>query len=195
VPLLAVCISRAIGAGGEEVGRLVADDLGFRYLDEEIVLAAAEKEGLDPGHLAKVERSRKGLSRLEVDIVTGGAFDEIQRSLIRGAVQQAAAAGKVVIVAHAASFALSGDDRVLRVLVTASPEIRAGRLLQTEQIDEHEAVKRIDRSDKERAAYIKRFYGVDRELPSHYDLVVSTDHLSSSDACTLVLDAAAAFDS
>jgi cytidylate kinase len=195
VAVSVVCISRAIGAGGEEVGRFVADALGFRYVDDEIVLAAAEKEGLDPQHLAKVERSRKGLSRLEVDIVTGGAFDEIQRSLIRGAIQQTAAAGKVVIVAHAASIALAGDDGVLRVLVTASPEARAKRLVQTGQIDEHEAAKEIARSDKERAAYIKRFYRVDHELPSHYDLVVSTDRLSPSDACTLVLDAAAALDS
>jgi cytidylate kinase len=81
------------------------------------------------------------------------------------------------------------------VLVTASPEVRARRLVQTEQLDEREAAKRVDRSDKERTAYIKRFYRVDQELPSHYDLVVSTDRLSSSDACTLVLDAAAAFDS
>jgi cytidylate kinase len=195
VAVSAVCISRAIGAEGEEVGRLVADALGFRYVDEEILLAAAEKEGLDPEHLAKVERSRTGFSRLEVDIVTGGAFDAIQRSLIRAAIHEMAAAGKVVIVAHAASLALAGDDRVLRVLVTASPEVRARRLLQTEQLDEREAAKRIDRSDKERAAYIKRFYGVDRELPSNYDLVVSTDRLSPSDACTLVLDAAATFDS
>jgi cytidylate kinase len=191
----AVCISRAIGAGGEEVGRAVADALGLRYLDEEIVLVAAEKEGLDPEHLARIEHRRTGLSRLEVDIVTGGAFDEIQRSLIRAAVQEMAAAGNVVIVAHAASLALAGDDRVLRVLVTASPEVRARRLAQTEQLEEHEAAKLVDRSDKERAAYIKRFYGVDRELPSHYDLVVSTDRLSPSDACALVLDAAAAFDS
>jgi cytidylate kinase len=195
VAVSAVCISRAIGAEGEEVGRLVADALGFRYVDEEILLAAAEKEGLDPEHLAKVERSRTGLSRLEIDIVTGGAFDEIQRSLIRGAIHEMAATGNVVIVAHAASLALAGNDRVLRVLVTASPDVRAGRLVQTEQLDEREAAKRIDRSDKERTAYIKRFYRVDQELPSHYDLVVSTDRLSPSDACALVLDAAAAFDS
>ena len=81
VAVAAVCISRAIGAEGEKVGRLVADALAFRYVDEQILLAAAEKEGLDPEHLAKVERSRTGLSRLEVDVVTGGAFDEIQRSL------------------------------------------------------------------------------------------------------------------
>ncbi|HEY5660917.1 MAG TPA: cytidylate kinase-like family protein [Gaiellaceae bacterium] len=191
----AVCISRAIGAEGEEVGRLVADALGFRYVDEEILLAAAEKEGLHPEHLAKVERSRTGLSRLEVDIVTGGAFDEIQRSLIRVAIHEMAAAGSVVIVAHAASLALAGNDRVLRVLITATPDVRAARLAQTEQLDEREAAKRIASSDKERAAYIKRFYGLDRELPSHYDLVVSTDRLSPSDACALVLDAAGAFDS
>jgi uncharacterized protein len=196
VPVSAICISRAIGAGGEEVGRLVADALGFRYVDEEIVLAAAEKEGLDPELLATVERMRTGLSRLgEIDIVTGGAFDEIQRSLIRGAIQETAAGGKVVIVAHAASIALAADDRVLRVLVTASPEARAARLVQTEQLDGHEAAKRIDRSDKERAAYLKRFYSVDGELPSHYDLVVSTDRLSLEDACTPVLHAAAALDS
>jgi cytidylate kinase len=92
-------------------------------------------------------------------------------------------------------IALAGDDCVLRVLVTASTEARARHLVQTEQLDEHEAAKRIRRSDKERAAYIKRFYSVARELPSHYDLVVSTDRLSPKDACTLVLDAAAALDS
>jgi cytidylate kinase len=195
VPLSAVCISRAIGARGEEVGRLVADALGFRYVDEEIVLAAAEKEGVDPELLATVERMRTGLSRLaEIDIVTFGGIDDLQRSLIRAAIQETAAAGKVVIVAHAASIALAGDDRVLRVLVTASPEARAARLVQTEQLDEHEAARQIDRSDKERAAYIKRFYSID-ELPSDYDLVVSTDRLSPEDACTLVLDAAAALDS
>jgi hypothetical protein len=102
VPLSAVCISRTAGARGEEVGRLVADALGFRYVDEEIVLAAAEKEGLDPGQLATIEHSRTGLSRLEIDFVTGGTLDEILQSLIRDATKQTAAAGKVVIVAHAA---------------------------------------------------------------------------------------------
>jgi len=192
VAVSAVCISRTLGAEGENVGRLVADALGFRYVDEEILLAAADKEGLDPEYLAKLERSRTGLSRLEVDVVTGGAFDEIQRSLIRAAIRDVAAAGDVVIVAHAASIALAGNDRILRVLVTASPDVRARRLAQSEGLDERDAAKQVDRSDKERTAYIKRFYGVDQELASHYDLVISTDRLAASGACALVLAAAAA---
>ena len=38
-----VCISRTMGAGGEEVGRLVAGKLGFDYVDEDIVKRAAER--------------------------------------------------------------------------------------------------------------------------------------------------------
>jgi cytidylate kinase len=47
-----ICISRDAGADGELVGRLVADALGYRYLDEEIVAHAASYTlGRDAGAL------------------------------------------------------------------------------------------------------------------------------------------------
>ena len=42
-----VAISRAAGAEGERIGALVAERLGFRYVDEEIITLAAEKQGVD----------------------------------------------------------------------------------------------------------------------------------------------------
>ena len=48
----AVCISHATGAGGEEVGRLVAADLGFLFVDDDIVAQAAAAGGIDPGEVA-----------------------------------------------------------------------------------------------------------------------------------------------
>ena len=83
------------------------------------------------------------------------------------AIEEAAGRGNVVIVAHAASFALAGKEGILRVLVTASPDTRAGR-----------AEGSIKDSDAERADYLRRFYGVEQELPTHYDLVVNTDVVS-----------------
>ena len=47
-----VCISHAAGAGGEEVGRLVAERLGFLYVNEEIVARAAAKGGVDAADVA-----------------------------------------------------------------------------------------------------------------------------------------------
>jgi hypothetical protein len=38
----------AAGAEGERIGSLVAERLGFRYVDEEIITRAAEKQGVDP---------------------------------------------------------------------------------------------------------------------------------------------------
>ena len=43
-----VSMSRSMGSGGEEVGRLVARDLGFR-IDDEIVIRAAERADVAAG--------------------------------------------------------------------------------------------------------------------------------------------------
>ncbi len=42
-----VCVSRSLGAGGEDVGRLVADRLGYVYVDEDVIARAAALGGID----------------------------------------------------------------------------------------------------------------------------------------------------
>jgi cytidylate kinase len=95
-----------------------------------------------------------------------------------------------VIVAHAASVALAGRDDTLRVLVTASPETRVRRYAEQHGTTEDAAGEEISFSDGARADYLKRFYGIERELPTLYDLVVNTDRSTPGDAASLVLHAA-----
>src|SRR5581483_9584142 len=160
-----VCISHATGAGGEEVGRAVAERLGLRYVDDEVIGEAAEWAELDPRHAAE----RTAPTRLPPGYaVRTPPTDEDLRGLITDVLRSFGAQGGVVIVAHAASFALAGGE-VLRVLVTASPGTRAAR-----------------------ADYLRRFYGVEREEPVHFDLVVNTDALEPARAAELVAAAAAA---
>ena len=189
VPADVICISRALGCGGEQVGRFAAKALGLRYLDEEILVAAADKEHLDPADLARVEQRRSGLQRVLDGFVAGDTIAEMLRSLIRQAVADAAAEGNAVIVAHAASIALAGTPGVLRILVTGTPEARARRLAASEHLSEKEAAKVIGKSDKSRAAYLKRFYGVD-EQPNLYDLIINTDHIPVEGAARLIVQAA-----
>lgn len=42
-----ITISREFGSGGRELGKRLADELGFDYYDKEIISAIAEKKGLD----------------------------------------------------------------------------------------------------------------------------------------------------
>jgi len=202
-----VCISHAAGAGGEEVGRLVADRLGYLYVNEEIVARAAAKGGVDAADVADEERRKSLAARALNAIAQGGGeawtlgaigpvgsaeeldSDDI-RSLIRETIEQTAARGKAVIVAHAASYAIGRGDPALRVLVTASPDTRATRVGDAEGLDQARAARAVKESDAGRADYLKRFYDVREESPTHYDLVLNTDALSIEQAAELIYQAA-----
>ena len=193
-----VCISRVDAAGGAAVGSLVAKRLGYRYVDEEIVEQAAEKAGADPEDVADVEQRKSRLLRFiedlghfapEADVSGTRVSGESHRQLIQDVIVEVAEQGDAVIVAHAASHALAGHGGVLRVLLTASAEARArdaaGRGLRLE-----EAERAVRDSDAARADYLKRFYGLDDELPSQYDIVVNTERIGPEQAADLIVVAA-----
>jgi hypothetical protein len=200
----AICISHSTGADGETVGRALAERLGFRYVDNEVIAEAAEWAELDPALVADVERRQPLVARLlgsigeqssatrlpTGDSPRGLPTDADLRHLITDALRTFAEAGSVVIVAHAASFALAGRD-VLRVLVTATPETRAKRIGEARGIDERGAAKAVKQEDAGRADYLKRFYGVERELPTQFDVVINTDTLTPARAVEIVVAAAA----
>jgi cytidylate kinase len=212
VPCSVICVSHATGSRGDEVGRLVAERLGFLHLDEEIVARAAARGGISPADVADEERRKSVAARIlrlmsegsSGVAALGGAgpfvlddgpgSNEIQ-VLIREAIEQTAARGDVVITAHAASHALEPGARVLRVLVTASPRTRAKRVSEQEGVDIAKAERTVKAADAGRRDYLKRFYDVADELPTHYDLVVNTDGISIEEAAALVANVAEAHSS
>jgi cytidylate kinase len=192
-----IAISRALGAGGEPLGDMLAKEFGLRSVDSEIIDRAAERVGATSEEVATSERRRGLLQRMldsmarsgpigmEVGMGTGTA--DVQDlgpdypHVIVDVIREVATEGKCVLVAHGASHALADRPGTLRVLVTASPETRAKRL-------EHEAHgpgrarQMVEESDRARADFLKRFYQVEHESPTHYDLVFNTDALTPEDA-------------
>jgi len=202
-----ICVSYATGSGGDDVGRVVAEQLGFLHVDEEIVARAAARGGVSPADVADEERRRSLAARILGAIYEGGSSvatlggvvpftleDEPNASeiriLIREAIEQTAARGDVVITAHAASHALRPTSSILRVLVTASPATRAKRVSEQAGIDIDKAERTVKAADAGRRNYLKRFYDVADELPTHYDLTVNTDGISIQEAAALVANVA-----
>ncbi len=193
-----ICISHATGAAGAEVGRLLAEQLGLRYVDDEVIAEAADWAGLDPAFVADAERRKSFVSRLlggmgggsTMRLPTGEAAralpsDADLRALISDAVSSIVRQGGAVIVAHAASFAVAPGE-AMRVFVTASPSTRGDRLARERSLGAGDAVQALRAEDAGRADYLKRFYGVERELPTHYDLVINTDAVSPAAAAAVV---------
>ena len=67
-----ICISRLLGAGGGDVGRMVADSLGYQFVDEEIVQQAAESQGVAVEELADAERRTTVIDRLLKNLALAG---------------------------------------------------------------------------------------------------------------------------
>ncbi len=200
----AVSISRTIGAHGEEVGRAVAKELEFRYVDNEIITQAAERAGVSPETVAQNEKTQPLVVRILEAIAKAPTEPEMMveqathpvnltsayEDLIEQVIVETAQQGNVVILAHGASIPLADVPDVLRVLVTASEATRADRVAADQGMDPKEAKKAIEESDKERERYFERIYELNRELPTHYDLVVNTDALTTEQAAAIIAGAA-----
>ncbi len=206
-----ICISRTLAAGGESIGAAVAQRLGFRYIDEQIISRAAEEAQVDPAVVAATEHRQPLVKRLldklaialeaagsPVSLGTGAPLDDDApsgypmvpddlRTLIRSAIHEVARVGEAVIVGHAASLTLGGMEGVLRVLVTASPDTRGQRLAAERGMSAAEATEAIAASDRERHAYFQSFYNLSEEIPTHYDVVINTDVLTPVEADEMIL--------
>ena len=202
-------MSACDGAAGEDIAPLVADRLGFHIVDEQVIARAAVEAGvathvaaeveqrkslaarlLDPLTLAGLGAGASGLSGLPaIDLDDLAPSADRLRALIRGAIEDIARDGRVVIVAHAASFALGARPGTLRVFVTASLETRRQRVASARSVDDADAERLVARGDRNRADYLKRFYRV-TEQPIHYDLVVNTDTLTTDEAADVIAQAA-----
>lgn len=207
MPSRVVTISHATGAGGQAIGHTVADRLGFRYIDEEIITLAAQKEGVDAELVADTERRKgflaklfAGLAETPVDVGVPGSGllvpdealahrSEDLRLVIIEAIHDMAQRGQVVIASHAASIPLAGRPDVLRTLITAPFDTRVKRIAGDSRRGTTDPARFIRDSDAGRADYFQRFYGIERELPTHYDLVINTDALTPDEATDIIVAA------
>jgi cytidylate kinase len=198
-------MSACDGAAGEDVAPLVADRLSYHIVDEQVIARAAAEAGVAAHVAAEVEQRRSlaarlldsaalaglgmgtsglsGLPAIDLDDLAPSA--ERLRALIRSAIEDIASEGNVVIVAHAASFALGARADTLRVFVTASLETRRWRVASARSVNAAEAEQLVGRGDRNRADYLKRFYHA-AEQPIHYDLVINTDTLTADEAADLI---------
>ena len=196
-----IAVSRTLGAGGEEIARMVAQQLGFRMVEEEIIDRAAAAAGVSPETVAEAEKTPGLIQRILESLgrtpmaAEGFPVAELAyiahtpdyEAMVQKVIKETAAEGDVVILSHGASIPLAGTPGLLRVLITASPETRARRLGETGGKEPDEAV---EHSDDQRREFLRRFYGVDEELPTHYDIVLNTDVLSAEEAARLIVASA-----
>ena len=182
-----ITISREFGSGGRELGKRLADALGFAYYDREIVSSIAEKCNLDEGYVENV--LRKGLT-INVPVTFGHTFyfysDPTSENELKvlntqqQIIKELALRGDCVMVGRSSGIILEKYNP-LRLFVYADMEWKVKRCRERASADEHltdrELEKKIRQIDAGRARHQKlltdRKWG-DRE---GYDLCINTTSL------------------
>ena len=194
-----ITIARLFGAGGETVGkmlaqRLKADFLGPDLIDEvarRLELPKEEVEAADeqPGTFLNRLLIALGAANPEPAIASEGpawtppyadphldprrAVLELTQQVIK----EAARSGNVIILGRGGAYILSDLPGALHVFLRASESERIIAVMEREGIGPDEARHRVKQTDENRRAYIRQVYGHTWDLPGHYDIVLDTGRL------------------
>jgi cytidylate kinase len=194
-----ITIGRQIGAGGSSVGRILAGKLGADFLDSHLIDEVAERLQL-PKEEVEAEDEQPGSLMGRLLLALGAAntepmippeasawsppnadpvFDTRRAvlQLTQQVIKEAARGDNVVIVGRGGAYILRDHPGALHVFLRADVAVRVKTIMEREKKTEEEARRRQKQTDENWTAYIKQVYGHDRNLASHYDLVLDTGRL------------------
>jgi cytidylate kinase len=198
-----ITISRQYGAGGSEVALQVADALGWRLVDNELVERVAARAGLAPEDVAKweervstfVERLARTLAAATPEMAippqSGGTVPKLEEAdLVRiteSVVAEIAAEGRVVLVGRAAPAVLAQQAEALHVKLIAPKPLRVERVAERLRVSRADAAAAVDESDTTRGRYHRQYYRRDWNDPVNYHLVVNTGALGLEGATSVIV--------
>ena len=186
-----ITISREFGSGGRTIGKLLAERLGYKFYDSEIVdkickecgyhkdFVDEHSEVATSGNTMLFSLSRSGNS------IHNSIYDEIyiaQRKVILDIYNNEEA----VIVGRCADYILKDCKDVFNVFIYTDKERRKERIIQEYGENKDKSIeKRIKEKDKKREVYYKTYTG--REFGDVHNYDVALDSKVGISKCVDIL--------
>jgi cytidylate kinase len=194
-----ITLGRQFGAGGKTVGEMLARKLKIDLLDSQLIDTVAQRLQL-PKEEVEAEDEQPGSLLHRLLMALGSASGEpmvqpeatawnppnvdpvfdTRRAVLeitQHVIKEAARAGNVIIVGRGGAYILRDLESALHVYLRAAEGFRVKAVMARQNLAEEEARRLVKRTDENWTAYIKQVYGHDRNLASHYDLVLDTGRL------------------
>jgi len=186
-----ITIAREYGAGGSELGRALAERLGWAVLDRDLPRRVAERLRLEPEVVEAMDEHPPSLlarftsamlvcppeSPLFVDTSVVLSPDVVAAA-VRAEILAAAANPTAIVVGHGAMCILRDRPQTLHVRLVAPIADRVRRIRGRETLDPRTAPAQLRKIDDDRNAYIRRYHETDWRDPLLYDLIVNTGRVA-----------------
>jgi cytidylate kinase len=179
-----IAMTREMGSGGREVAQRVAEKMGLTVILHELV----EHDLAEHMHV----RDSAIHHRLEGGATLRERWQISTKRLARYTAEEVldlARRGNVLIRGWGACVALREVPHVARVRICTPIEVRERVVMEQSGLKDRSAARReIERNDATHKRTLQVAYGVDREDPLLYDLVLNTDRISIETCVKLVCD-------
>ena len=196
---MVITIGRQFGSGGRAIGELLAEKLGVKFYDKELISLAAKESGMNPEVFDSVDEKAANslLYSLSMGLYNfGSGFSAmgdlpvndqlylLQHKIIKEITEKESC----VIVGRCADYILRERDDLVNIFVYADMEYRKRESVKRHGIDEDRAEHIITKTDKSRANYYSFYSGQKWGMAENYDLCINSSKLSEEDIVDLIID-------
>lgn len=195
-----ITIGRQYGSGGREIGRMVANALGIKYYDKELLTEAARSSGVCQEMFEAVdERTPSFFSNLwsfNLGFNTGAYLlgntplsDDRIYTAQCAVMRELAEKSSCVIVGRSADYVLRNNPRLVSVFIHASLEARVKRIMGRGDCETEDAARSLAaKKDKLRSSYYNFYTDKTWGNAASYDLSIDSSKLTSEEVCKMIVD-------
>ncbi len=198
---IAITIARQYGSGGREIGEKVAELLGFKIVDKELVTLAAQKSGYHADVIHSIdEKATNSLlytlamgsssfgvphASYNIDVPINDKLFIIQSDIIKSFAEES----PCVFVGRCADYVLSEHKNRISIFLYGDKDCRIKRVMERhEGIDEDEAKKLIAKTDKRRMNYYNFYTGGKWGKFDNYHLSLNTSVLGIEGSAKIIAE-------
>ncbi len=180
---IVITIGREYGSGGREIGRKLAEALGIKFYDRELIDIAAKESGMSKEIFEKVDET--AASSLLYSIVSGNYMSPLldlpindklfilEADIIKEVVDKESC----VIVGRCADYILRDYKECINIFIHAPIKARIAHAIKYYNLPVEKAEAKINKIDKKRATYYKYYTGNKWGQIQLYDLSVDSSLL------------------
>ncbi len=183
-------LSRQLGAGGDDLARRLAEPLGWRIYDREIIQAIAAQTEASVDVIAR--RDEQPTSRIDGYLSFFAAAGDPGQAMyverMKETITSLAERGHAIFLGRGAHCFLC-EGVGLRVRIIAPAAWRAERISRRDGVSLPEARRLLHDHDDTQRAFVHQAFGTDIDDPFSYDLVINTSTVDLDHAALLIATA------
>lgn len=195
-----ITIARHFGSGGKTIGHMLAEDLGIKCYEKDIVRMASEESGISEALFNQADEKLKrtplffGKTKGEYtgklipptsdEFVSDHNLFNYQAKIIRELAQRESC----VIIGRAADYVLKGNPGLVSVFVHASREYCVQQAIERRAYVGKDVEKFVEKTDKYRSDFYRYYTGQEWTDARNYDLCLNSERLGFEGAKDAIED-------